>query len=56
MPGTYGSILDTFRHTVAADCSYLAVLKRDARIETETVDLPALRAEMVATARPGPRS
>jgi uncharacterized damage-inducible protein DinB len=26
VPGTYGSILDTFRHLVAADTSYLSVL------------------------------
>lgn len=46
--GTYGSILDTLRHTVGADCSYLALLSDGARdeIAEETLDLPALRAAM----------
>ena len=26
VPGTFGSILDTLRHTVGADCSYLDLL------------------------------
>src|SRR4026207_482199 len=28
VPGTYGSILDTMRHTVGADSSYLFVMSR----------------------------
>ncbi|HSK93176.1 MAG TPA: DinB family protein [Candidatus Angelobacter sp.] len=48
VPGTYGSILDTLRHTVGADCSYLALLSNGAREEVEeaSLDLPALRAAM----------
>jgi uncharacterized damage-inducible protein DinB len=48
VPGTYGSIIDTLRHTVGADCSYLALLSNGARdeIEEDALDLPALRAAM----------
>jgi len=47
-PGTYGSVLDTMRHLVGADASYLAVLTdgRVLRIDEEGMDLAALRAEM----------
>ena len=47
-PGTYGSILDTMRHLVGSDASYLAVLTggRVARLEADAMDLAALRAEM----------
>ncbi len=48
VPGTYGSILDTMRHLVGADCSYLFVLTdgRVPRIDEEGMDLPTLRATM----------
>lgn len=49
VPGTYGSILDTMRHTVDADCSYLFVIgggsHADIGMELETMDLAGLRAE-----------
>lgn len=50
VPGTYGSILDTMRHTVGADCGYLFALTggRVAEIDEETMDLAQLRAAMVA--------
>jgi uncharacterized damage-inducible protein DinB len=46
--GTYGSILDTMRHLVAADSSYLFVTTRGRAqpIDEEDMDLAALRAEM----------
>jgi uncharacterized damage-inducible protein DinB len=48
VPGTYGSILDTLRHIVGADASYLALLSGDAvpRFSDEeeaALDLAALR-------------
>jgi uncharacterized damage-inducible protein DinB len=48
VPGTYGSILDTARHLVGADCSYLFMLGGGSRprIEEETLELGAVRAEM----------
>ena len=50
VPGTYGSILETMRHTVAADASYLFVLSGGAvdEIDEGSMDLPALRAVMAA--------
>jgi uncharacterized damage-inducible protein DinB len=47
-PGTYGSILDTARHIVGADASYLFVTTRErtARIDEDRMDLPQLRAQM----------
>ena len=41
VPGTYGSILDTMRHIVGADASYLFVATggRTAPIDEETMDL-----------------
>jgi uncharacterized damage-inducible protein DinB len=51
VPGTYGSILETMRHLVGADRSYLQLLSSgrvsaiDEATET-TMDLPALRAAM----------
>jgi uncharacterized damage-inducible protein DinB len=47
VPGTYGSILDTLRHTVGADCSYLYVIGggRHDRVDEDTMDLAQLRAE-----------
>jgi uncharacterized damage-inducible protein DinB len=48
VPGTYGSILDTQRHIVGADASYLFVLSggRVSMIEEDQMDLASLRAEM----------
>ena len=48
LPGTYGSILDTVRHLVGADSSYLFVMTRGrrSRIDEDHMDLPALRAAM----------
>ena len=45
VPGTYGSILDTLRHTVGADAGYLNVLTGAARapIDEEHMDLADLR-------------
>jgi uncharacterized damage-inducible protein DinB len=52
VPGTYGSIIDTLRHTVAADRGYLTLLSGGAlpeiaEVDEPTLDLPALRAVMV---------
>ena len=48
VPGTYGSILDTARHTIGADASYLYVLsgERTSLIDEDAMDLPELRATM----------
>ena len=48
VPGTYGSILDTQRHLVGADASYLFVTsgERTAPIDEDHMDLPALRSAM----------
>lgn len=48
VPGTYGSILETLRHTVGADASYLALLSdgRASAIDESEMDVPALRAAM----------
>jgi uncharacterized damage-inducible protein DinB len=54
-PGTYGSIVDTLRHLVGADSSYLWVLAggpEPVDAEAERLDLAALREEME---RNGPR-
>ena len=50
VPGTFGSILDTIRHLVGADCSYLELLSegRVATIDEEVMDIPALRTAMAA--------
>jgi len=50
VPGTYGSIIDTLRHLVGADCGYLVALTegRTPEIDEEHMDLPALRAQMEA--------
>lgn len=49
VPGTYGSILDTMRHIVGADGSYLLVLTRGEvePIDEDSMDLGQLRATMV---------
>jgi uncharacterized damage-inducible protein DinB len=48
VPGTYGSILDTMRHTVGSDCGYLFVIGGGGRprIDDEAMDLAQLRSEM----------
>jgi uncharacterized damage-inducible protein DinB len=48
VPGTYGSILDTMRHTVGADASYLFVISggRTPEIDEDHMDLKELRAAM----------
>jgi uncharacterized damage-inducible protein DinB len=50
VPGTYGSIIDTVRHLVGADCWYLVLLSEGkvAGIDEDSMDLPALRAAMAA--------
>jgi uncharacterized damage-inducible protein DinB len=48
VPGTYGSILETMRHLVGADASYLSVLTDGRRpaIDEAEMDLPRLRKVM----------
>ena len=48
VPGTYGSIVETLRHLVGADASYLFALTggRVPAIDEDRMDLPALRAVM----------
>lgn len=48
VPGTYGSIVDTMRHLVGADASYLFVTGGGSfpRIDEESMTLPELRAQM----------
>ena len=50
VPGTYGSILDTQRHLVGADSSYLFVTsgERTPLIDEDHMGLPELRAAMEA--------
>jgi uncharacterized damage-inducible protein DinB len=50
VPGTFGSILDTVRHLVGGDCSYLELLSggKVANIDEEAMDLLALRAALAA--------
>jgi uncharacterized damage-inducible protein DinB len=50
VPGTFGSILETLRHTVGADRSYLWVVAGGVLPEVEdgSMDLPALREVMAA--------
>ena len=49
VPGTYGSILETIRHTVGADVGYLFVLTGGRRplVDEEAMDLAALKSVMV---------
>ena len=51
VPGTFGSIIETMRHLVGADRSYLELLSdgRVTAIDEESMDLPALRAAIVET-------
>jgi uncharacterized damage-inducible protein DinB len=53
VPGTYGSILDTMRHSVGGDTYYLAHLTGDPdrEIESEHMGLRELRAAMEADER-----
>jgi len=48
VPGTYGSIIATLRHTVGADASYLSLLSegRVSDVDEDSMDLAALRAAM----------
>ena len=48
VPGTYGSIIETLRHTIGADASYLSLLSdgKVADIDEYQMDIPALRAAM----------
>jgi uncharacterized damage-inducible protein DinB len=48
VPGTYGSIVDTMRHLVGADASYLSVMSGGSSpaIDEESMDLRELRAVM----------
>lgn len=48
VPGTYGTILETMRHLVAADSRYLVVASRERTplIDEEHMDLPELRTAM----------
>jgi uncharacterized damage-inducible protein DinB len=48
VPGTYGSIIETMRHLVAADCGYLFALTGGDHIEIDEagMDLAGLRTEM----------
>jgi uncharacterized damage-inducible protein DinB len=50
VPGTYGTIIDTLRHTVGADCSYLWLLSGGevAEIEEGEMGLADLRVAMEA--------
>ena len=50
VPGTFGSIIDTLRHTVGADSGYLFALTagRLAEVDEATMDLAALRTRMAA--------
>jgi uncharacterized damage-inducible protein DinB len=52
VPGTYGSILDTMRHLVGADASYLHVTSkgRSPDIDEDSMDLAALRQVMAGHA------
>ena len=47
-PGTYGSIIETMRHLVGADCSYLFVMtgERVPLADEDRMDLPELRGVM----------
>jgi uncharacterized damage-inducible protein DinB len=50
-PGTFGPIIDTLRHLVGADCSYLALLsggKVQRLADEATADIARLRAAMEA--------
>ena len=47
VPGTYGTILDTFQHLVAADASYLSVMRGQGGVDIgEGLDMAAVRTHM----------
>src|SRR4051812_28410741 len=47
VPGTYGAIMDTLRHLVAADRGYLSLLDPSmANVDEETLDLVTMRSTM----------
>src|SRR4029079_13856068 len=47
VPGTYGPIMDTLRHLVAADRGYLSLLNPSmANVDEETLDLATRRSTM----------
>ncbi len=48
VPGTYGSVLDTIRHLVGADCGYLVVTAgvEDALVDEDSMSLAELRPVM----------
>ncbi|MFN8622796.1 MAG: DinB family protein [Chloroflexota bacterium] len=51
VPGTFGPLIDTLRHLVGADCSYLELLsggKVQPLADEETADVARLRAAMEA--------
>lgn len=50
VPGTFGSIIDTLRHTVGADVNYITVfdVPPPAAFDEETADIPTLRHAMEA--------
>jgi uncharacterized damage-inducible protein DinB len=50
VPGTFGSIIETLRHTVGADRSYLWVVAEGVlpEVDDASMDLPALRDVMAA--------
>ena len=50
VPGTYGTILETVRHLVGADRSYLSLLSNGQvpAVDEDAMDLPELRAAMAA--------
>ena len=49
-PGTYGSILDTFRHLVASDCFYLTFFREGAPRAGEDAQLGLAELRSVITA------
>ena len=51
VPGTYGSILDTFRHLVIADCWYLTFFRDEPQLlaEGSEPNLAEMRAAMTTT-------
>jgi uncharacterized damage-inducible protein DinB len=53
VPGTYGSILDTMRHIVGADCSYLFVTTRGRvpNVLEDRMDLTELRSVIERNSR-----
>ena len=57
VPGTYGSILDTARHLVGADASYLFVLSggRVSPIDEDRMDIDELRGSMERSASEWPK-